>query len=749
MKNRIFTLLMTGVMLISILSSCGKKTKEDKMLELGSISLESEKASVSNINNTNVDIISEETFTYKTSTIPIENDIDGINQIIEKDGIIYGVGYVSDEDWNSSTMLFSVDIKTASVHYYSYSLPPYSDVVNLAVNKENELFFIESSYEDGYEYQSEYKSYALHMIDKEGNLQLSVDMNEYLSWEYPPELVFDNSGNLFIQTYDSILVFSKDCALLFDIDLDIEQYVYYPMFSLYDDTIVIPLNMNHTITLYSVGMETKKLQPITEFPISGNSLIYAGHGEDAEIYAIDESAIYSYSLKSGEKQFVMDLLGRGFNYIQANYWCILSSEQMALLYYNERNNTTDITILTKSNEPQKPRQIITLATYWADVYTISEFNRKNETYQVELIDYYEHGTDYKDAQARLYADILSGNGPDMLNFHSMEYENYADSGVLADLYPFFEKDQILNVDALIEGVTKALSIDGKLLAMTPEFTVSTIMGVSSIVGSHRGMSIDELIQLETNLGEGTKLFNQTSNTGFVSILCTANWEHFIDYEQGSAHFNSEEFIRILEFADRFAEPIPEQGGVLPLLTEEEALMQGSAVLSHQGFSYFGNLHVFETSIGKDFTLMGFHSAGNSMVKMGAEKMYGICNNAANPDGAWEFIKYLLSEEFQQNKVFQFPVLESIYDKDVEYWTDPAFSKSTDPNLGDRGPGMTQDQVDEVYAMIASMTGPQKYYTPIMEIINTEVAAFFSGDKSAEATAETINSRVGVLLNERL
>ena len=754
MRHRILPAIMTGIMLMSIVCSCHKKTSTEYDINVShtdtrQISSEhtSSDAIIENMNDTDTQV--SENYNYKDTKIAIGNNISDIYQIIEKNGILYGVGAERDENWNYMQNIFSIDVNSSSVYFYPYTIPDNHFINSMAVGSEEEIFFITYMIEDITSSSEIIDSYSFQMIDKNGILQLSIPLSEYSTAD-PFKIAIGNDDNLFIQTTESILVFDRTGSFLFDIDLSEEYYNYHALLSLYDGTVVVPVYADDKIVLQKIDIPAQELQAYKELSFSRQYSIYPGYGKDAEIYLFGDIGVYSYSLTSGEEKLVMNLLDMGFNSMQARDWCVISSEQFAVLYPEEHNIVSDITILTKSKEPAGSRTTITLATYWPDLSLISEFNRKNESYRIEVINFSESDLDHEEAKDRLRLEILTGNSPDILHFIGYDYEEFAESGVFKDLYPFFETDPELNIDSLVEGVAEALSYDGELLAIAPKFGISTILGDSSVIGDNTGIGIDELIQLDASLNEGARLFNSMSNLGFVSLCCSANWDHFMDYEKGIAHFDSEKFIRVLEFASRYDEPIPDQGGVLPLLSEEEAMMRGESVLTQQWLNFIRDIHILENeTIGKSLAVMGDTASGSSVTEITVEQMYGICENAGNADGAWAFIKYLLSEEYQM-KLGGFPILESAYLAEIDYMTNPAyeFSDDNNPHLADRGPGMTQEQVDKMDKMIASMVGNRKYYNSIMEIVYVEAAAFFSGDKSAEATAETINSRVKVFLNER-
>ena len=75
--------------------------------------------------------------------------------------------------------------------------------------------------------------------------------------------------------------------------------------------------------------------------------------------------------------------------------------------------------------------------------------------------------------------------------------------------------------------------------------------------------------------------------------------------------------------------------------------------------------------------------------------------------------------------------QSTYIGDTEYTLEP----------------LTQEQVDDFKSMVDGASVGSNYDTDIINIINEEAAAFFSGDKSAADVAALIQNRVGIYLGE--
>ena len=62
--------------------------------------------------------------------------------------------------------------------------------------------------------------------------------------------------------------------------------------------------------------------------------------------------------------------------------------------------------------------------------------------------------------------------------------------------------------------------------------------------------------------------------------------------------------------------------------------------------------------------------------------------------------------------------------------------------------MTQAEYDAIMELINSTTKISRYDESVMNIVNEEIEYFFNGDRTAQQTAEYIQSRVNLYVNEQ-
>lgn len=750
MKRRLLITISTIMSLIFLLTSCAKdtgSTNEDGngIIETVLNSVSDEKDGVAVVSE-NLNLISEDSYTYKTSTIQLENDIESINRIIEKDGIVYGNGYAVDENLQGLNKFFSIKLDDSSLYYYPYIHTVGNDVITMAVNSQQEIFFISRELIPALNQENFDYSYTLYMIDTDGNIQISINLDNYIVGDYPPTLALDNKNNLFLQTIDSIFVFDKMGSPVFEIELGDEYYNYHPLVSLYDGSVCVPIIDGDTLVINMIDEETNELRQIATLPASGEYTICSGFDEDNALYLINDKGAVSYSFSIDESKNIIDLIDIGIEYFWTGSWCILSPNQLAVLCFDTYMNTKEVTILTKTELSLNQKTIITIGSIAPDTSTISRFNRSSESYKLELIDYSESVTSYDEAREKLTMAILTGDAPDIIDLRGLEYEEYARSGILTDLSSYFEEDENMSIDSLVNGVVEALAFDGKIFAMAPEFAIMTIFGESSSVGHDTNIRLDEMIELAEKTKDEKTIFNSMGSSEFMYLYCAANLDYFIDYEKSITNFDSDEFIRALEFSMHFYHGAKE---IIPTVTDEESIKNGESIMMFGWIENISDLYLLEVEkIGKEMTVTGIPANENSGNVMFTDILYGICSTSENPEGAWEFIKYLLSEEYQQNNVMSLPVLESTYYTEIDRWMNPV-NEENNPHIAEVFyPAMTKEQADELFDVIATMVGYSRYNTTILSIIEEELVPFFSGDKNVETVVGIINNRVSVFLSER-
>lgn len=391
------------------------------------------------------------------------------------------------------------------------------------------------------------------------------------------------------------------------------------------------------------------------------------------------------------------------------------------------------------------------------------FNQKSDTYKIVLKEYtYD---EYSGSYLQLNNDIIAGNMPDILLAAGLPVENYIEKGLIADLYPLIEQDEELSREEFMDNVFEAYSVEGRLMYVVPGFMVSTMAAKTSLAGDGSDWSIEKARQVFTGMADGTQFISGMTRDMFMDTVITFCGRDFIDVETGKCTFDSEEFIDLMEFA-----------AVLPEEIDRDSLYEGDYWEGYEAqyrdnMTLLMELHIdclnsslsyqLNGYIGEDYTFVGFptDSIGSGAAYIYSDDLMVLSAESDNPEGAWEFVRYYLTDEYQESLDWGLPVNRRILTEKAQKLTEPLFY--TDENgvkveyedtLYYHGedvpvPPMTRAQLEKMIAHLESVKTTAFVNDAVCDIIIEETKAFFAGDKTAEEAAGIIQSRVQLYMKE--
>lgn len=129
------------------------------------------------------------------------------------------------------------------------------------------------------------------------------------------------------------------------------------------------------------------------------------------------------------------------------------------------------------------------------------------------------------------------------------------------------------------------------------------------------------------------------------------------------------------------------------------------------------------------------------------------------EGAWQFLRYYLTDEFQEGINFGLPLsIEQLEKLAAEATKNPTYTDEEGNEVespdyfymnGVEIPidPMTQEEVDRLKEELYSFTQVYSYDANLLSIIQEESQAYFEGQKKAEDVARIIQSRAQLYVNE--
>ncbi len=508
--------------------------------------------------------------------------------------------------------------------------------------------------------------------------------------------------------------------------------------------------------------------------VLGNSTVLCS-GAEKDFLVQDSAGVYEYDLESQTTEKLFDWLDCEINGDYVNTMAVLTDGRILAVMEDWNTQEGEIALLTRTTATQteqKEEIVIGTISGSSDLQAAAvKFNRSNDKYHVSIKQYadYNNWTDttMSDAIASLQSDLAAGKQIDLIDLSNLNTKKLAAKGVFEDLTPYLESSQKLQKDNLLENVLEAYTYEDKLIGVPAVFTMQTVIGPASELGTEAGWTMEELIAYADKHPDAA-IFDSTDQQSMLYNCMRYNQDTFIDWESQKCDFNNQAFKDILEFVSRFPENYEWKENDL---SEASKIQKGYVLLSNAYIYSFNEIQLYHAMFNGDINCIGFPTSDGSIgCAMEADSVYAINAKSGLKDAAWSFMEFFLDTKMSSTGGWGFPTDKTRLQKmaedavKVEYVTDDAGNTLLDENGNPVVSGgtasiayqdgwtyeyhaVTQAEVDEVLRLVETARPVSTIDDSILNIIQEEAAPFFKGQKSVEEAAAVIQSRVQIYVNE--
>lgn len=801
-------LLLSAVMLAGCFAGCGKGDGTQKP--------DAEKPAKNG--NEGTSAIEQAKYAYKAEYLPIategENGVEYILTFAANGNTLYYVGEsktkldsivdeetgepIVDEEGNPveefeySMALFQMDLTTKETRKIPFEKAPVPDgmmgnsnIENMVLGQDGSLWVLEqiNTYRldlpEGVESNSpEAMDYyipgetitMMSHLDAEGKNLGSVQL-ELPEDFYPQKIFLDTKNNIYVGSWDRILVFDSEGKLL----MEAENESGGEMAQMNPDLIgYVGYSPESKEQVFSpVDLEKKAFG--SEMPLANGAYrIFPGIGEYDYLYSSSGETIFGYIKDTDKSEKLLNWLECDISSDSAdrNEIAFQQDGRVVLLErsYDEENPQMNVVVLSpvdRSELPQKKELTLgCIGLDWNIRPLIIAFNRSHDDIRIVVRDYGEiisNDKTYENAIQTLNTEILSGNVPDLLLTSNLPVERYAAKGLLQDLWPLIDGDKELGRDALMEHFFDVLSTDGKLYQIATSFSIQTAAVKSSVADGRTSWTLAEVKEALSKLEPGAGIFSETADRDMMlSNLLNFNLNSFLNWEEKSCSFDSPEFIEILEFANSFMKVDWDNYDYENRESEFSRVKNGKQLMHEVWLSKLQDVQVERAFFNSDVAMIGYPASGDNGSAFTANGCLAISSTCKDLDAAWSFARELLLEKNQGND-WGFPTNRHAFEKNAkkemtpDYMVNPETGEKEEVSHG--GIGFDDDFMVDLYA------ATQEDYDLMMETYNNcnsimqmdfdvvnlvadEAKAFFSGQKTAEETAKLIQDRVGLYMMEQ-
>ena len=687
--------------------------------------------------------------------------------------LIEGVGAVGSLDSNENDMLHYDDLAVDNDNgliFDEAEIPLAMDLARVASISDSSVAV---AYDYGGDYVYQPDQYYLVELGLDGTEKQSILLNENrelnaTDYFYINQVIGVAGNKLVVSAMDKFAVYETNGNYLGLLNLELGDNSWGGNFiNLRDGRTLWYYYHDQTLKFAEIDINTGALG--NEYELEGNVYNYSVHpGAGYDLFVSDNSDLYGYNL-GAEPVRLMNYVDSDLNiYSLYNVFALDVGRFWSMIYDSgeTRNYFAQFTKVRPEDVVDKIGLVLA-GSYidWEIRNHVVKFNKSNDKYRISLVDYgnlYNTGDDWMAGVTRLNTDIATGRAPDILTITSdLPIGSYMAKGLFADFLPFIEKDAELNVNDLMPNVVEAYSMNGKLFRLAPQFGVGTVFAKTSLVGATPGWTLADVRALQARFPEAS-LFDMMARPTMMYYAMTYNSDKFVDWEKGLCHFNSDAFIHLLEFMKEFPEEIDYSvydRSDYWVDWESNYRMDRTLLMMSQ----LGNLRDYNRFVkgnfGEDVTMIGFPVEEGNGAALVTYQSFAMSARSKNLDGAWEFLRYYLSDEYQETSTWMFPISRKNFDKKAREAMERPYYLDMDGERVEYDDTyylagqeilitpLTEAERERIVDYILSVNSAGEYDDALVSIINEEAESFFAGQKTAREVVEIIQSRAQIYVNE--
>lgn len=365
---------------------------------------------------------------------------------------------------------------------------------------------------------------------------------------------------------------------------------------------------------------------------------------------------------------------------------------------------------------------------------------------------------------QVYADILSGDGPDILmNFGS--FSQFDTDRVLIDLNTLIDGDNALDRNLLFDNILRAYERDGKLYQLPLNFSVTGMVANKTYVGERTGWTFEEADAISQSLPDNCTLFGNVSQSDMLQTLIDGEMRNLMDYDKQTVMFDSPAFKAILEMTNKYgipktsAEILWEMSESENYISNEELFDGGAIVALNQTVRTLSDFGLVTEYCNGDVCFIGTPNSDGSGAKADNVSSIAISKSCPNVDEAWDFLRYLLDDDIQlslANSERKFPVNINAFESQMNQaleenrlgWERAETDKDYFTFMTYHAGHLTENEKIKLQEVIESIRGFCATDPSAMMIVEEEVPGYFLGQKTVDDVVTIIQSRSETVVQER-
>lgn len=459
---------------------------------------------------------------------------------------------------------------------------------------------------------------------------------------------------------------------------------------------------------------------------------------EANIYTADNQALYRQ--EDGQQKKLLSWSSYGISLSDTPMlWA--ESEDYIIVASNTQDRRRLLKVEKGMGSQTVEKQQIVLVAYLTPSLqkAIVDFNNQSEAYEVVARDCYQES--FADLQQRFQTEMIAGEGPDLIHNLFVSVYPYAKNGYLEPL------DDWLPEERLLPQAVESGRVEGHCYIAPYEFSLQSLITTKEIAGEYTQWTLEELVEIMTEREEGV-FFVGADGADILYCMIGMDEENtaFVDWAQGTCHFETEEFVSLLECSKAWADMRDSQGGsyMREELRNGQALVE-QLVRTPNSLEYY---YQYLEELGGSCVYIGYPvSSGNGSFIEGWG--FAINRSSSCKEGAKAFLEYLMStqnqwELWEQTSALPVDreVLEQVMAESVRTLTDSQEMNSSYNSV------YGKTEIQYYYQLLLNSKALGNRYEGIRDILSEETASYYEGNRDPWEVARVLQNRIQLYLDEQ-
>lgn len=490
-------------------------------------------------------------------------------------------------------------------------------------------------------------------------------------------------------------------------------------------------------SLQCVDVETGK---ITVLAAPELDILYFTLLDNKTLLYTDQEGVYRSDLSGKNPELLYSWKNHGIAFEDVSAMQGDGKGQISLIYKDSQGyNYLCLAPTTEEVEIRQITMAVSPGRMSSYLPMAVEFNKQYPSWHIELKSDYE--------ESALLTELIAGKGPVLIDTFLTGFEEQ--EKLWEPLDKILEESD--NQDELLTSVLDMGKINGTQYGIVTDFTLSMLVTGDPNL---RNWDYDTFLQCIQDRPELEAIFNFYGGD-FRSYFILSYFSHGIDdtylfdAETGTTNFDSSDFRKILELADRYCN---REEGVDP----GSSLLEGKVLCNELTIRKPEELAAYRICYGEDANYIGYPTKDGAVCFMESHGSPLAIRRSAEEEekaAAAAFINLCLSYEGQVQAAkdlnFGLSIRRDVLEEQITAMNGDTVAYISGFGETRLGSKLDIDLDREILLDMIEKAKPKKYFPKeLRDVIFEELDGYFSGTITEDMLIDNLESRVGLYLGER-